>query len=112
MVDRGAALAEEEAALTAGRRMSRVSPVDISGQDTRQVPADRYQSGLEELGVPDREQGIRQIHVGDRQVQRLMAAQAGPIQEQEDRSQGLRLDLRAVAPVSRDGVQQPPDLVP
>ena len=53
---------------------------------------DRDQPGLEELGVPDGEDGIRQVHIRDGQIQRLTARKPGPVEEQQDRPEGLRFD--------------------
>ena len=77
-VNRGPTLAEEEAALDAGRRMRRRSPAGVLGQHACQVLADRDQPRLEELGIPDGEHGVRQVHVRDGQVQRLTARSPAP----------------------------------
>ena len=91
-VNRRPASADEEVALGAGRRMRISPPAGVIAQHLRQVRADGNQSGLEELGIADGEQGVRQVHVCRPPGQRLPAPQPGPVQQQQDRSQGGRLN--------------------
>ena len=91
-MNRGPALAEEEAARRRRPPDALLPASGVLGQHLGQVLADRDQPGLEELGVADGEQGVRQVHVRDGQVQRLAGAQPGPVQQQQDRPQGGRFD--------------------
>ena len=72
------------------------SPAGVFGQHACQFGPDRDQAGLEELGIPDGDQGVRQIDIRDGQSQRLTDAQAGPVQQQQDRPKGVRLNQGAV----------------
>ena len=110
-VNRGPTSAEEEAARRAVPWMRCRSPAGVVGQHACQI-VDRWdQAGLEELGIADGEQGVRQIDVRDGQGQRLTDAQPGPVQQQQDRPQGVRFDQGAVVLGRRDRIQQPADFV-
>ena len=92
--DRRPILTKEERTADTSRWIPGIPPDCIFAEHFRQIPADGNQSRLEEFGVADGEQGIRQVHVADRQVQRLLAAQPRPIHHQQNHTHGRRLDPR------------------
>ena len=65
-----------------------------------------HEAGLVELRLPYGEQRGLQVDIGQREVERLPAAQAGAVQHEEQRPEGVRLQLVDPFPVGLRGVEQ------
>ena len=76
-LNRGPTLAEEESTLRVVPCWVRCrSPTGVCGQQACHLWSDGDQAGLEELGIPDGDQGVRQIDIRDR-VLRIVHGDAG-----------------------------------
>ena len=83
----------------------------MDSQRTSELRADRNEAGLVELGVAYGEEGAGQVDIVERQALRLAEAQPRAVEKQQQRPQGIAIELKRTPPADIDGGEQVLQLV-
>ena len=98
-----------------GRAPLRKGPIcpdlGVASQPIRQLGADGNEAALVELRIAYRQHGLRQVDIIDRERSGLAAPQGRSVEKQEQRSQGLPVQLNRVGLAFLDSAEQAAQLV-